>query len=853
MQDKDLELEQLLKSLREKKSREASLSEEISEEEKKLCEQRALTAQHKAQLERQRRLEEEKRAAAPEPFPKRAAENEKPAASENSAENEKPDGGIYELQSEQPDPDRKPSRSLKTLLNEPGPQTAEKGMIPPTIERGFDSLELPQVAAPSLQEVAAPKADPSEHPIFNTPNTSELPELAAKKRRAVRAADSQQVEAPQPIDNGLRLDEEALSRQRDGVINVKEKVDDEFREFFGDTVIIDREPLDTKQLRQRKITGFVMSGENGAEGGPVFEDDTEQDSNVIDEYRSEEDTEPILSELMRRKGNAVFKLVLTSLIAASVVALNLALVFGLDVAEQLAQSSTVFYGICAAAAFAAVLINIPQVGRGLGGLFSFRCNNDSLYALAAVAMLAEPVGAMLLAEQPAQALVAAPAAAAAMFFAGLGRARFISKVLQNFRAISTGFEKCAAYMPEDETVSRRLSVGLELDQPKILLKRRTGFTDNFLKYAFSTDSASASFTVFGSIMLIVTVICTAITYLKTGDALRTVQAFSLSAVLCSSFAATLKSELPLARMQDSLAKYGTSVPGFQAAEIASEVNTVLLEGSEIFPKGSILLHGIKTFEKERVDRAILYASSVLIPHCSTLSPVFSNVIQGKNDMLYRTDGVEYEDGLGFACWIDKTRVLIGTREMMQAHEIKVPSLDFEVRYTKTRSRDAIYLAVGGELYAMFVVSYSLTTEVEEVLHSFEREGIDIAVRSNDFNITAKKISDIFSVPQAMFTVLRSGESQLAANCCAFSPHSDSLVNHIGSLISYSKGVFACRRLSYALRLTNRLTMVAMSIGAVIALALAVLGDVQGVSAVSLLVFQLFWLAVIWISSKLARY
>ena len=56
----------------------------------------------------------------------------------------------------------------------------------------------------------------------------------------------------------------------------------------------------------------------------------------------------------------------------------------------------------------------------------------------------------------------------------------------------------------------------------------------------------------------------------------------------------------------------------QAMEQLGRANMVVVGARDLVPGASVRLHGIKTFEKERIDLAILYAASVLIAGCVML-------------------------------------------------------------------------------------------------------------------------------------------------------------------------------------------------------------------------------------------
>lgn len=748
------------------------------------------------------------------------------------------------------------SRSFRELLSaNRSDEKKEVGrMLAPTIERGFDAAER-EIAAESEPEQAKAKKeiDPTTHPLFTTSKSVDIERIKREltEKEVLNAAMASQTEEKPAASGELLVDDEARRRTSEGLLNVKEKVNDEFREFFGDTIIIDRDPT-VRKSKQRRIKDFVPATKT-EEAHIVFEDELSPDeADIIDEYRSDEDTEPILAELMSRQASSAMKLLFTTLLAFAVTVINLLSYLHVEVVESITASPIVFAGINLAAGLILFIMHIMQIGRGLKGLITLKGNAYSCCALCTLFMLAEPVVYYLLKAAP-ECYIAAPIGALCLMFAALGENIAIRGVLLNFKSISSGYEKYVSFIPESDEMNKRLTRELSDDEPQVLLKRKTGFSDNFLQNAFSIDSASYKYRAAPFILFILTLACGGVTYYRTTDLAAAFAAAALAAALSAALGGTLKSALPLSKMQRSVSRFGVIMPGFAAAERVTDVGSVLVDGREIFPKGSVLLHGIKTFDKELIDRAILYAASVIIPSCETLAPIFMNVIRGKTEMLYKTENITYEDKMGFSAWADGSRVLIGNRAMMQAHEIEIPSEDYELKYTKTRSRDAIYLAVGGSLYAMFVVVYTLSTEVEQMLEKYRREDISLLVRTNDFNITPKKISEIYSVPLSCVSVLKKSVMEYVSDELSYKAHSPSIMNHIGSLASYTTGVMACHKLVRCLSTTNFVGLIARLLGAAIAVALAVLGSVGAVGLVTVLIYHAIWLAILFVTAQFARY
>lgn len=75
--------------------------------------------------------------------------------------------------------------------------------------------------------------------------------------------------------------------------------------------------------------------------------------------------------------------------------------------------------------------------------------------------------------------------------------------------------------------------------------------------------------------------------------------------------------------------------------------------------------------------------------------------------------------MGTSAWIYKRKVLVGNRDLLIRHGVNVPKESYEKRYT-VKNRKALYLAVGGKVCAMFVVSYSADADLKRELKSLKK-------------------------------------------------------------------------------------------------------------------------------------
>ena len=189
-------------------------------------------------------------------------------------------------------------------------------------------------------------------------------------------------------------------------------------------------------------------------------------------------------------------------------------------------------------------------------------------------------------------------------------------------------------------------------------------------------------------------------------------AFAGTLCLGGPASATLLAAIPAMLMQKSAARVGAVVPGWSSVEELSGANMIMVGAKDLFPAKSVRLHGIKTFEKERsiwpscmprrAHRGLRYPAGCVYEHHP-----------GQDQYPVPGGKPENDPGFGFTAWVGDKRVIIGNRAMMESRGWRSPSLDYENRYTKGK-KQAIYLAVSGRLFGMFLVSYKADEQASHV-------------------------------------------------------------------------------------------------------------------------------------------
>ena len=434
----------------------------------------------------------------------------------------------------------------------------------------------------------------------------------------------------------------------------------------------------------------------------------------------------------------------------------------------------------------------------------------------------------------------APVAAFLLCANAVGKWMQMNVVCRNFDLISASDEQAAAFVLPREQMVRRLCSGLAEEEPVVLVSRRTALVKDFLAQSFSVRLNDGMAQKRSWVMAAGAAVCAVVAGVKTQSPIDAMGALAASACLAAPLACTLVYAVPARLMQSYAARHKAVIPGPSAVNTLQYTNTVLLSAEDLFPVGSVQLHGIKTFEKERIDLAILYAASILESHCETLRDIFMAILQNDKKLLLPVEGVKPEAGYGFTAWVDHNRIILGNRAMMARHDIELPSMDYENRYTKNGARAAIYLAVAGKLYGMFLVSYLPNRKAASILEQLTGSGTSVLIRSSDFNVTSELVAATYGVPRNMVKVLTQTECDLLETETAYRPESEGVLIHSGSCASFLGGLRAALCAAQGEHMARLVQAAAIILSALLGVILAFAAGLGALSLGAVLVYQLAW-------------
>ena len=503
-----------------------------------------------------------------------------------------------------------------------------------------------------------------------------------------------------------------------------------------------------------------------------------------------------------------------------------------------------FYGANLLLLAASLCVGFPVLRDGLNGLRG-RSSSETMPALAAVAALVQAVTAMLNANVyrgTTGISLLSGMAALGLFLALLGSRVMLAAVKGGYELVTNGVEFEGAYRAKDKDLLRALARDLEQKDPWVLLSRPMKEADGFVEQSLS-ERASERRARKVSYILLGVALLSGVLFLLAGAGWNKAAA-AMAAVLCmgAPLSSTLIAGVASLRLQRAAAAVGAVVPGWQAIEQLGGIDTLQIDADDLFTADSAQLEDIRIFKGGRIDRAILYAASVLNESHGTLKGLFRQIVEERTDILFPVKDLEQHHGLGFSAWCDNNRILMGTRRYLEQEGVPLPDEEYEMQHSKNGELQILYLAVSGNLHAMFVLKYVGGRNVARSLSVLQKENIRLLVTCQDPSLTAHHITEAYRLPEGMITVLDQEQCN-AIKAAPEDPEDTCCMIHLKAFASLTGGLQAADQAQNAESSATTVQMVSVLFSIIIAALLTSAGSIWELSVATVLMYQAAWSAL----------
>lgn len=638
-------------------------------------------------------------------------------------------------------------------------------------------------------------------------------------------------------------------------------LDDE-RVIMATGVIPETEAV--REKSKRKLRDFVM------------ETDGEEEEEEEEDFDSYDSTGQIWSDLceshrvIKIRFFILFVLTVFMFFVTLMGDLNKGMVFdffGFDVTfldRRADAQGFLFYNLIAGVISAAVCSSVLY--NGIVKLFKLKADCDSVCGITAMTSIIVTAINIVRSDDIilSRSYIYIPVAIAGLMFNTLGKLMMVTRAKRNFRFISGDTAKYSAVMVENNSASA-LTKGIAGELPYLAAMRKTELLTDFLKSSYGEDKADRLSNKLAPIALGISVLAALIAYIIPygseglhGNLYWALTVLTSVMSLAAPFGMMFMVNIPLTRAGWGLAKTESVVLGYEAAEDFSNTNSVMVDASLLFPAGTITYSNIKHCKQPNsinniaLDQAIILAASLAIKSGSAMSNMFKDMINDKEDILVKVENCVYEDNLGILGWYGNKRMIMGSREQMKHHDIKLPDMK-KVRKYAGDSTEIIYLSVAGEVVIMFFVELRANPKIAACLKELTENEVSLVVKTTDSIITVAKLAEVFDIPPDRIKILPYSMHELYHAITHYTSRGSGAVSCNGTFSGFAEAILAAKKLIKDINLGMYIMLGGALIGVVAALAAAFAGNTRLIAPSVIIGWNVFCLVASAVAQAIRRY
>lgn len=487
---------------------------------------------------------------------------------------------------------------------------------------------------------------------------------------------------------------------------------------------------------------------------------------------------------------------------------------GLPMSIKLSQSLPLQAGLSLILTLTVMLAALDIVSAGLRQLCELAPGPESLAALSA---LLSCVDAALTLTGYGTALPFCAVGAAALTAALWGERLRCRALMRTFRTAASS--KDPSYMASDHGDDKTPPRILRTDDPPAA---------GIVRRSEQHDICRTVYTTAAPFMILAALVFSAIASVTAGG-----QFFlhTLSALLSvsASFAAFFGFSLPWSVAARRLRSSGAAVAGFAGCTDIAHTREIVITDSDLFPPGSMRFSAINVLEGMPQHKVIIAAASLIFTSGGGASDLFEELVERRGYNVPEPREYSVHESGGLSGVVNGEHVDVGPARFMNLQGIRLPR--------NLPAKNAVCIAISGELVGVFQIEYTPFTSVQDALVILLRGRFAPLFAVRDFNITPKMVHDLFKLPSTNFH-FPSYRARSRIRLEAGSP-ADAVITRKG-MLPYVESAEAGRRLYSTSRIVTILSLIGSSIGMVILFLLCRTAAFDTASVGNALSFMLLW-------------
>jgi len=417
------------------------------------------------------------------------------------------------------------------------------------------------------------------------------------------------------------------------------------------------------------------------------------------------------------------------------------------------------------------------------------------------------------------------------------------RTLKNFCFLARVKGGKSAQLINDEELTKKINRTPTAGQPNICCEKPAEFMTDFLSLSYG-KTPDHNLNKYMSTVLAVVALCFSVVFAFLPD-VRPIEAFSVFVtlfVLATPAAAYFNIQLSASSAAKKARRKGAMISGFRSALMCGGAQAIALNAEELFPSQHVTLSGMKLLGDTPVDKVVLYTAAAVVESGGPMTKMFLDIIEDRGEILPRVCDLSYRYKRGLSARVNGESVLIGNKKLLMSCGITPPAVNYEVRYAKD-GVELFYVAIDGELCALFLVTFEFERDVTLILRKLERSNMRLIINTVDANITKAMLAKGFLIEedsivmmpeQAIFEYNRQTGSCKKAKA--------TIVN-TGGVSGFVCAVMACKRLRGSIKTINILQIMSAVLGYGAAAVAFAYSGAAAITPVVALLYLLIWMII----------
>ena len=438
----------------------------------------------------------------------------------------------------------------------------------------------------------------------------------------------------------------------------------------------------------------------------------------------------------------------------------------------------------------------------------------------------------------------------------IGRLVMSLRVRENFLFVLHKRRKYAGAIFNNKKIAEKMVRGLNKAEPLVAYQRKTKFFQNFMNLSHADDPVkkiAAKLSLWTVILAVIAAIIHGYLY---ESVLGAISSFTMITTLSIPAACILSVNIPMKKMCHRAVLNDAMIVGYPAVQQFGDTNAIMADSRELYPLSNVNMVKLRPFVPDNVlENSLLNVAAILRYSGTSLTSVFSKLIDRRQDDLPYVDSVKFEENKGLVGWVGGERVLIGTLALMKKYGIigieYLPKFNpkEDLKYAHNR---VIYIANGKELTAMLEVAYSPDLEIRKDLKRLYDSGVYLLVRTVDPVISKEMIVQDYGLHKDTVKILPNNLGYICKQAVSEEPpKARCYICTRGKFGSFAKAIASCINIRERIFIAKVVQVIGIAIGFVLSTVMAIFSSGY-IGTLEAFLFLLFWSASTVIAPCIAK-